>query len=105
MIIYRENFTLNTDIVDLDLEASGGWTPDCQGKQDYDPEFLKGCSRVYPDGSYACSIYIGETEIVSTDILKADSVEAAKSGCERWMEEKGKIIRAAVEAALKEGRP
>ena len=91
---------MKTEIIGYDLEASRGWTPDCQGKQDFDPDFVRGDSRVYPDGDYTCSIYIGDTPILETGIRSAGSVDAAKSECERWMEEKGKIIRTAVETAL-----
>lgn len=99
-MIYREDFTLQTEIVGYDLESANGWTPDCDGKQDFDPDFVRGDSRVYPDGDYACSIYIGDTPIIETGIKSAGSVDAAKAECEHWMAEKGKIIRAAVEVAL-----
>lgn len=98
--VYRENFTLDTDIIDFDLETSGGWTPDCQRKQDYDPCFVRGDSRVYPNGSYICVISIGANEIIRTDVLKAGSVDEAKQRCETWMEEKATLIRSAVQAAL-----
>lgn len=100
MMIYRKDFTLDTDIIGFDLEASGGWTPDCGGKLDFDPAFVRGSSRVYRDGDYVCSVYIGEDEIVSTGIMSAGSVDAAKAACEAWMQEKATAIRAAVVAAL-----
>lgn len=100
MLIYRENFTLQTDIIGYDLEASNGWTPDCGGKQDYDPNVISGSSRVYPDGDYICSIHCGDDELIATGIMCAGSVEAAKKACETWMDEKAKIIRTAVETAL-----
>lgn len=101
MLIYRENMTLDTEIIGYDLEAAGGWTPDCNGKLDFDPSIIRGSSRVYRDGDYICSIVCGEDEIISTGIIRAPSVEAAKRAVEDWMNEKAKIIRAAVERALK----
>lgn len=101
MIIYRKNFTLSTDIIGFDLDLAGGWTPDCGGKLDYDPQFVSGSSRVYPDGDYVCSLSIGEDEIISTEIMSADSVAEAKRACEDWMEEKAALIRSAVVSVLK----
>ena len=96
MLIYRDNFTLQTSIIGYDLEASNGWTPDCGNKQDYDSDVKSGNCRVYPDGDYMCSINCGSDELLSTKILSAGSVEDAKKACEVWMDEKAKIIRAAV---------
>jgi len=103
-MIYRKNFTLSTEIIGFDLEASNGWTPDCQSKQDYDPVFVEGSSRVYPDGMYICSIEIGETTLLSTEVLTADSVDAAKIACQDWMELWGTRIRTAVVAAVLEAK-
>lgn len=106
MLIYRENFTLQTEISGYDLEAENGWTPDCGGKIDYDPDVICGSSRVYPDGDYICSVYCGKDQLLSTSVMSAGSVDAAKKACEAWMQEKAKIIRAAVEKALdEEDRP
>lgn len=100
MLIYRENYTLKTNIIGFDIEATHGWTPDCSNKQDYDPNIVCGSSRVYPDGDYGCTISIGETAIIETGILSAESVDAAKAACVAWMDEKAAIVRAAVIAAL-----
>lgn len=99
-MIYRENMTLDTDIIGFDLEAAGGWTPDCNGKLDFDPSIIRGSARVYNDGDYICSIVCGDTDIVSTGIVEAGSVDAAKRAVEEWMTERAKFIRSAVEQAL-----
>jgi hypothetical protein len=101
MMIYRENMTLDTDIIGFDLEATGGWTPDCNGKLDFDPVIIRGSARVYNDGDYICSIVCGDCDIVSTGIIGAGSVDAAKRAVEAWMNEWAKVIRGAVEQALK----
>jgi hypothetical protein len=98
-MIYRENMTLDTDIIGFNLDS--GWAPDCNGKLDYDPSIIRGLSRVYRDGDYICSIICGDTEIVTTGIVEGGTVDAAKRAVEQWMEEKAKIIRVAVDLALK----
>lgn len=85
-------FHLTTEIIDYDLEASNGWTPDCNNKQDYDPIFVTGDSRVYPDGDYICRLSIGETELIVTPILSADTPAEAKVACEQWMEQRSHEI-------------
>jgi hypothetical protein len=54
----------------------------------------------HEDGDYICSIVCGDSEIVSTGIVKGGNVQAAKQAVEIWMEEKAKIVRGAVERAL-----
>jgi len=103
MMIYREFMTFDTDIRDLDLEASNGWTPDCNGKLDYDPSIIRGSSRVWRDGDYMCTIYCGDTALARTEILKGGTVDEAKAKVEQWMDTKARIIHAAVVAALEAG--
>lgn len=63
----------------------GGWTPDCNGKGDFDPGLLRLSCRVYPDGDYICSVILGEdAEIETTGIQRAASKTEAKAAVEQW---------------------
>lgn len=66
-------------------EYDGGWVKDCGGKTDFDPGILRFSCRVYPDGGFICSIYLGaDIEIESTGIHHAGSKAEAKVCVEQW---------------------
>ena len=63
----------------------GNWTPDCNGKLDYDPGFLRFSCRVWNDGSYIASAIVGgDTDIASTGVVHAVTVKAARIAVEAW---------------------
>ena len=67
-----------------------GWSPDCQGKQDYDCEFMSLSCRYYPgnyrtDGksSAVANIYFGDRVLHRTEFY-GDTEAEVKSRVEAW---------------------
>jgi hypothetical protein len=88
---------LTFDLPDWD-ERGDGWTPDCQGKWDFDPTLVSFSSRAYPNGAYIFSVYIGEDQIHTSGVMQADSLAAAQADVERLTNEHAEKIAAAVRA-------
>lgn len=100
MFITRQNMSFETSMIDYDLEAADGWTPDCNGKWDYDPTVIGVSSRVWNDGTWSCEIYCGKDMLFETKINSAGSVEEAKAAVEKWCADRAAAIRLAVTSAL-----
>ncbi len=96
------------------------WTPDCQGKWDYDGDVVNVSSRYWPRGggfhtfsrevgwegnearpdirpSATSSIYIGEDRIASHD-FEGDTEAEVKASVEAWVAEQVTRVTAAVRA-------
>lgn len=117
-IFFKDNMRFDTDIRGYDLEESGGWTPDCSNKWDYDPAIISLCCRVWgphqdfitrrtgdsvtieqpfdPSTTWAASIYCGDDELFVSGFQKADDLESAKRAVEAWAADKAQLIRNAV---------
>lgn len=81
----------------------GNWTPDCNGKLDFDPGFMRFSCRVWNDGDYTCSLYLGDDICLEkTEILSAGTVALARQAVETWCAETARtyadIIAAAIQA-------
>lgn len=83
-----------------------GWTPDCNGKWDFDPSIVRLSSRVYPDGMHISSVIVGgDTYVIEGEIMRAGSVAEAQATVEKWSAEQADKIIAAVKAAYAEEKP
>ena len=80
----------------------GNWTPDCQGKIDYDPVSLHFSCRVWPNGYWCAALIFGDDcEVADTGIREAGSVEAARKAVEQWCEAQSMLVKNALIAALR----
>ena len=94
--------TFETDIIGYDLEKENGWTPDCMGKQDYDPSVARFSCRVWRDGTWTANLLIGIHEIKTTGIMSADGADAAKQAVEAWVSTESKRIAKTLRALYSE---
>ncbi len=90
------------------LQVAAKWTPDCQGKQDYDGEFIAISCRYYPP-SYnpvcnepSCNVTIGirlpDTDVVplaKTELYRPTESEL-KAAVEQWVSNETKRMLTAL---------
>ena len=78
----------------------GNGVPDCQGKQDYDPGFLRFSCRVYPNGLWTASLILGDDHVVETSgMVPTGSVNEARKNVENWCADRAKHWAAVILAA------
>ena len=104
----------------LDLE----WTHDCQGKQDYDADYVRLSCRMYPRGGgfserrngkwienadrpevkpmAYCHVYCGADSVVETTVY-GETEDEVKAKVEQWSAEQLAVVDKAVRVALTRG--
>lgn len=87
--LYDHPFTFD---VPTHEDGEGGWTRDCGNKLDFDPILLHFSCRLYPDGDYICSLYLGEQELVQQGFVRAANIDEGRAAVRRWCEEQATRI-------------
>lgn len=87
------------------IVGKAGWTLDCSSKKDFDPIIVRISSRTYADGSYGCSVYLGEDYQLENNAdyrhhndTKVRTQDEACAIVESWSKDQARKIHNAIKA-------